>query len=76
MKYPSSSLHNSRPSPILSPISDIVAEIWLSARLKAKRKAEEEEEQQLLEEPEGLLPPQAPPEPSSGLILPEHPMSI
>ena len=72
MKYPSSSLHNSRPSSILSPTRNIDASPYIVAEmteLLAKCKADYEEEQQLLEEAEGLLPPQAPPETTSGLIV-------
>ena len=60
IKYPPSSRHNSRPASILS-LHDIAA-------LLAKCDAEFDEESWLLEEAEGLLPHQAPPEPSSGLI--------
>ena len=92
MKYPSSSLHNSRPSSILSPTCNIddspsvaAARLLLhvvAARhcccmteLLAKFDAEILAEQQLLEEAAELLPPQAPPETTSGLIHRTHPRS-
>ena len=61
IKYPAASRYISSPAPILSLAQNIAVTL-------AKRKAEYEEEQRLLEEAEGLLPLQAPPEPSSGLI--------
>ena len=60
MKYPSSSLHSSRPSPILSPTCNIDAVAEMT-ELLAERKAEYEDKAQLLAEAEGLLPQQAPP---------------
>ena len=60
IKYPSSSRHNSRPAHILS-LTQNIAVILAEC-------AKEVEEARLLEEAEELLPQQAPPEPSSGLI--------
>ena len=68
IKYPSSSLHNSRPSSILS----LTHNIDVSPYDVAAILAELAEERLLLEEAEGLLPEQAPPEPSSGLIASKH----
>ena len=68
MKYPSSSL---RPSSILSPTRNIDASPSIVAEmteLLAKCKADCDEEEQPLDEAAELLPPQAPPETTSGLI--------
>ena len=64
IKYPSSSMHNSRPSSILSLTQNIDASPYDVAAILA----ELAEERLLLEEAEELLPPQAPPDTSSGLI--------